>query len=145
MESSRSKPSCLSRLALGFAALRGNCAMDLEVALKNVRYFSKEALVLRDDVPGARLWSVALKQTMLTYFEVSSHSHFEMHSHVSEQITMVLEGELYFEVDGKEIRVGPGDVIAIPSNILHAVYTKTSGAKAIDAWSPVPEKYQDPD
>ncbi len=34
------------------------------------------------------------------------------------------------------------EVIAIPSNIPHAPFTKESSAIAVDAWSPVMEKYR---
>jgi quercetin dioxygenase-like cupin family protein len=49
------------------------------------------------------MWAVALDKTMLTYFEVQPYSRFESHSHESEQITMVLDGELFFEYEGKVV------------------------------------------
>ena len=109
---------------------------------QDAQYFPKGSLALRPDVAGARLWSVALRKTMLTYFEVEPHSRFERHSHESEQITMVLEGELFFELDGRHVRVGAGEVIAVPSLVPHAVYAKDAAVRAIDAWSPVPEEYR---
>jgi quercetin dioxygenase-like cupin family protein len=107
-----------------------------------MRYHPKESLRLTADVPGAGQWAVALDKTMLTYFEVDSHCRFESHTHESEQITMVLEGELYFEQGQKIIGVKAGEVIAIPSNAPHAVFTQETAVKAIDAWSPVMEKYK---
>ena len=88
------------------------------------------------------MWGVALEKAMLTYFEVEPNSQFEKHSHESEQITMVLEGELFFEVTERMISVKEGEVIAIPSNISHAVFTQGKPVKAVDAWSPVIEKYK---
>jgi len=108
----------------------------------DARYFPKEVLRLTPDVPGAKLWSVALRNTMLSYFEVQPHSRFERHNHDGEQITLVLEGELFFELDDRLVRVGAGDVIAVPSLVSHAVYSRESAVRAIDAWSPVPEKYR---
>jgi quercetin dioxygenase-like cupin family protein len=105
------------------------------------RHYPREILRLRPDVPGAKMWAVALEKTMLTYFEIEPHSHFARHSHSSEQITMVLEGSVFFEVGETTHVVEQGEVIAIPSNIPHAVYTKEEGAKAVDAWSPAMEKY----
>ncbi len=54
---------------------------------------------------------------------------------------MVLEGELYFEIDDECICVKEGEVIAIPSMAKHAAHTRESAVKAVDAWSPVMEKY----
>jgi len=105
-------------------------------------YYPQEKLLFQEDIPGARQWAVSLDKTMLTYFEVDPHSNFEAHTHESEQITMVLEGVLYFEQSGKVIAVNGGEVIAIPSNVPHAVFTKETSVKAIDAWSPVMNKYQ---
>lgn len=107
------------------------------------RHFPRHSLRLRDDATGARFWSVSLSCTQLTYFEVKPRCRFEGHSHPSEQITLVLEGELFFETASGITRMGAGDVMAIPANAYHAVYTETLAAKAIDAWSPVNEKYLD--
>jgi len=109
---------------------------------KEARYFPKEALRLQPDIPGARMWAVALERTMLTYFEVDPHSRFERHSHESEQITMVLKGELFFEMDERVVRVQAGEVIAIPSSVPHAVFTKELSVEAVDAWSPLIGKYE---
>ncbi|MGA2751207.1 MAG: arsenic resistance N-acetyltransferase ArsN2 [Verrucomicrobiota bacterium] len=103
---------------------------------------STDLLQLRADVPGARMWAVSLRHTMLTYFEVEPRSRFESHSHESEQITMVLSGQLFFEVRGVVHCVKAGEVIAIPSSVPHAVWTESSPVTAIDAWSPVMRKYE---
>jgi N-acetylglutamate synthase-like GNAT family acetyltransferase len=103
---------------------------------------STELLRLRPDVPGAQMWAVSLEHTMLTYFEVEPRSRFDSHSHESEQITMVLTGELFFEVQGVVHCIKPGEVIAIPSCVPHAVWTEALSVTAIDAWSPVMRKYE---
>lgn len=105
-------------------------------------FYPKESLILSEDVPGSKMWGVALEKTMLTYFEVEPDCRFDSHSHESEQITMVLEGELYFEAGGNITRVQSGEVIAVPSFVPHAVFTKEKAARAVDAWSPVMPQYQ---
>ena len=42
-----------------------------------------------------------------------------LHSHHNEQLTYILEGALKFWIDGKEIVVNAGEVLAIPSNMPH--------------------------
>lgn len=81
-----------------------------------------------------------MNNTRLTYFEVEGNSRFEAHTHESEQITMVIEAELYFEVEEGSVCVKKGEVIAIPSMEKHAAYTKQFPVKAVDAWSPVMKK-----
>lgn len=109
------------------------------------RFHPKKSLILKPVVQGARMWGVSLKRTMFTYFEMDPESRFDMHSHHNEQITMVLQGELFFDLQDRIICVKKGDVIAIPSNIPHAAFTKDSSVIAVDAWSPVVEKYKNKD
>jgi len=96
--------------------------------------------VLVEHGAAARFSSFALERVMLTYFEVDPNARFEIHRHESEQITMVLEGELRFDVDGDVLTLGPGDVISLPSLLLHGVSAGPAGAKAVDAWSDVDVK-----
>lgn len=109
---------------------------------EKVKYHPIKSLVPLPVIKGARMWSVALERTMFTYFEIDPHCRFDMHSHVNEQITMVLEGELFLKSGGRVICVKKGEVIAIPSNAPHEAFTKESPAIAVDAWSPVMEKYR---
>ena len=104
-------------------------------------YLPSSILPLRDDVPGARMWGASLKSTMLTYFEVEPNTRFELHSHEGEQMTTVIEGELFFAIDQRVIRVGPGDVMAIPPGVAHSVFTREYACRAFDAWSPPPRRY----
>ena len=88
------------------------------------------------------MWSVALERTMFTYFEIEPGSRFDLHSHPNEQITMVLKGELFFKFRDKTVCVKAGEVIAIPSKTPHEAFTEKTSVIAVDAWSPVMEKYK---
>lgn len=100
-------------------------------------HFPADVLALRPDVPGAMMWGVALERAMLTYYELQPDTRFEVHRHDAEQITMVLEGELWFQVEGgREVRVRAGEVIAIPGGSPHAVWTAARPTRAVDAWAP---------
>ena len=107
-----------------------------------VRHYTSGELALRQDVPGARFWSVSLEHSMLTWFEVEPHSRFEEHRHSSEQITLVLSGALRFEIDGRRIVARAGEVVAIPADVPHAVESLNQPVTAVDAWSPVREDFR---
>ena len=109
--------------------------------MSKIKIYRKSELPLKADVSGAQMWAVGLKKTMLTYFELEPNTKFPEHSHEAEQITMVLEGELTFAYDGKEVVLKPGDVIAIPSNAVHSAFTGEKSCRAVDAWSPVRKKF----
>jgi quercetin dioxygenase-like cupin family protein len=53
----------------------------------------------------------------------------------------VLQGTLFFEIEGEISSIGPGDIIIIPSNKKHKVWTNEEAVKAVDAWSPTNDKY----
>lgn len=95
----------------------------------------------RDKETGSPYWSIKGENLMFTYFEVSPDTTFAAHEHASEQVTHVLEGELFFEIENKTYRLSAGDTIIIPANKKHKVWTTAKHTKAIDAWSPINEKY----
>lgn len=130
-------PAAVSALA----QLQGLCpatAVCLRRALAGeARWYPADVLQLRPDVPGASFFAVALERVMLTWFEVEAGARFERHAHDADQITMVVEGELVFELDGgRERRVGAGEVIALPAGVPHGTRGGTCRTRAVDAWSP---------
>ena len=108
---------------------------------KTAAIYREHDLTLRQNVPGAKMWAVALEKSMLTYFEMEADTVFPDHAHVAEQITLVLEGSLTFTCEGKKTLVKSGEVIAIPSNMKHAVATGKAPCRAVDAWSPKRTEY----
>ena len=59
---------------------------------------------------------------MLTHVYLDKDSVVPQHSHENEQLTYVLEGSLHFWIgeDGsEEVIVRAGEVLVIPSNVLH--------------------------
>ena len=109
--------------------------------MQQIKVYRKSDLPLKPAVAGAKMWAIGLDKAMLTYFEMSPNTQFPDHSHEAEQITLILEGELTFNYDGKQATLGPGEVIAIPSNVKHSARTGSMPCKAVDAWSPVRKEY----
>jgi quercetin dioxygenase-like cupin family protein len=58
------------------------------------------------------------------------------HHHESEQVSYMLEGSMRFELDGKQIIVGKGEVIVIPSNVPHRAVALEDGL-SLDVFSPI--------
>ena len=96
----------------------------------------------KDKESNSDYWAIKGENLMLTYFEVPPDTKFATHKHESEQATYVLDGELFFEMENKIFRLTNGDSIIIPANKTHRVWTSVKFTKAIDAWSPVNEKYR---
>ena len=109
--------------------------------MHRIKVFKNDDLALKPAVAGATMWAVSLEKSMLTYFEMEPDTQFPEHSHEAEQITLILEGELTFAYEDAVITLGPGEVIAIPSNERHSVRSGKRPCKAVDAWSPVRKEY----
>ena len=98
-------------------------------------------LVDKDAVSGSLFWSIEGKNLQFTWFDVPANTNFPNHKHDSEQITYVLDGELFIESENSVYKLSTGDCILIPGNIDHKVWTESIPAKAVDAWSPVNKAY----
>ncbi|MBI5099003.1 MAG: cupin domain-containing protein [Nitrospirae bacterium] len=109
--------------------------------MREIAIYYNDKLSLKPSVPGAKMWAVGLDKTMLTYFEMEPNTKFPEHSHEAEQITLILDGELTFTYEGRAVTLKSGEVIAIPSNIVHAASTGNKPCKAVDAWSPVRKEF----
>ena len=109
-----------------------------------VKYISEKESQLKmivDAGSGTEYWSVEGSRVQFTRFVVPANTVFQKHRHKSEQITYVLEGELFFETENTVYKISKGDCILIPENKDHAVWTENNPAVAVDAWSPVNENY----
>jgi unsaturated pyranuronate lyase len=62
------------------------------------------------------------------------------HHHESEQITYILEGALQFEIEGREIVVGKGQVLRIPSHVAHRAVA-LEDTLDLDIFSPIREDW----
>ena len=63
------------------------------------------------------------------------------HSHIHEQVSIMLEGEFELTLNGESIRFGPGSIIVIPSNAKHSGLAITD-CKLLDVFYPVREDYR---
>jgi len=63
------------------------------------------------------------------------------HSHPHEQITYVAQGELWFFIGEEKFHLGIGDMIKIPSGLMHTVQTITPDVRLIDSFSPLREDF----
>ncbi len=115
--------------------------MVLEDISKYVFYYDHKLLKTHNDDQSSSLyWAVKGKKMMLTHFTVPANAKFERHSHHSEQITYMLDGELIFEINDQVFHLKKGDTITVPPNVPHSVNSEI-GAIAVDAWTPLNEKY----
>ena len=63
------------------------------------------------------------------------------HAHPHEQISYVAEGEVIFTVGKESERLGPGDLVVVPSGIPHTIQLLTEHARLIDAFTPIRQDF----
>jgi len=65
-----------------------------------------------------------------------------LHSHRHEQITYVLAGVAYLQIDDEERELGPGDGALIPGDVTHGIVrVGPAGCAIIEVYTPVREEY----
>jgi quercetin dioxygenase-like cupin family protein len=80
------------------------------------------------------------EKTMVAQVFLAKGAVVPEHKHESEQITYILEGALLFEIDGKEIVVGKGQVLQIPSWKPHKAIA-LEDTLDLDIFSPIREDW----
>lgn len=105
-------------------------------------FFRVADLPSKEVLPGVVLRSVSLENLMMTFVEYASGTSIPVHRHRREQITCVLEGSIEVTVGGERRVLGAGEGILIPPNRDHSSRPVGGAARALDAWTPVPERFR---
>jgi quercetin dioxygenase-like cupin family protein len=75
---------------------------------------------------------------MVTRWELAPNTLLPLHDHVSEQVTMVIEGSITLSFPGeKDCTLTIGDMIVIPSSKPHSAKAGPEGAIVSDIFSPI--------
>jgi quercetin dioxygenase-like cupin family protein len=65
-----------------------------------------------------------------------------LHSHPHEQISYLVEGEVYLLVENRDkVLLKAGDHFAIPSNVPHSIHRLTPFVRIIDCFTPLREDF----
>ena len=99
------------------------------------------SLADRQLFPGYVAKLVHTERATLSFLHVQPGHVLPEHSHDHEQITVVLEGELELTVGGETVRLTPGMVMPIPSNVPHTGQAITP-CYVLDVFAPVREDYR---
>jgi quercetin dioxygenase-like cupin family protein len=87
-------------------------------------------------VPGLQFRPVLGEMAMANFVSFEPHTVAPTHVHEEEQIVVVLEGELEFQIDGEIRTMRPGDVAVIPPWVRHGAHTLESSCLEVDVFSP---------
>ena len=96
----------------------------------------------RQIVPGVFLRSFFGEQMTLAVIDIEANGVVPLHSHVHEQVGMVVEGVADLTVAGETRRTKPGDVYTIPGNVVHGVTAGDEPVKLVEVFYPTREEFR---
>ncbi len=76
------------------------------------------------------------KREMLGFISLKKGAFVPAHKHLSEQITYITRGALKFTIHGKDFTVRQGEVLIIPSNVVHEAVA-LEDTDDLDCFSPL--------
>lgn len=100
------------------------------------RYVDVSAIESVEFVPGLGFRPVLGEQTMLNFVSFAENTEAPNHVHVEEQIVIMLEGELEFELDGEVRQLTKGDVVVVPPWVPHGARTRDYTCLEVDVFNP---------
>ena len=93
-------------------------------------------------LPGIAARTFWGEKMLAAVVDLAPNTHLPMHSHPHEQLGIVIEGEIEFNVAGEVKLLKPGDVYVIPGGVEHSARAFEQPVKVMDVFSPVREEYQ---
>jgi mannose-6-phosphate isomerase-like protein (cupin superfamily) len=87
-------------------------------------------------LPGLEFRPALGQATMLNSVHFAPNTVAPMHAHDEEQITLVVEGELEFDLDGEVRLLKPGMVAVIPANVPHGARALAVACHEYDIFNP---------
>lgn len=112
------------------------------IAYKHLGANGSKVIGSTDDIPvgllapGVRYRPVAGDRLLVTHVWFEPNSVAPVHVHDEEQLVIVIEGEIEYELDGSRTTVAAGASIVIPPGVPHGARTMASSCYEIDVFSP---------
>jgi quercetin dioxygenase-like cupin family protein len=101
-----------------------------------------------DDIPEERLNDllgrklITGNRMMIAHVILKKGCVVPAHSHDNEQLTYILKGALKFDIGGKELILREGEVLVIPSNVVHGAVA-LEDTLDVDVFSPPRQDWLD--
>lgn len=100
------------------------------------RFVDVNAIESVEMVPGLNFQPVLSEHAIVNVVSFDPHTEAPLHSHVEEQIVIVVEGEFDFTLDGVTRTMRPGDMAVIPPWVPHGAKTRDTSCKELDVFTP---------
>jgi quercetin dioxygenase-like cupin family protein len=84
---------------------------------------------LEHPFPGVARRTNHTEQATVSAYAFEPQASFPIHTHPEEQITVVLEGTVVFEVEGEHHELGSGETYAVAAHLEHGLQAGPDGAR----------------
>ena len=90
------------------------------------------------EIVNPKMWRKLIygERAMVAQIFIAKDGVVPLHHHESEQISYAVKGVLKFELEGKDILLGAGQVLVIPSNVPHSAVA-LEDFLGFDVFSPI--------
>lgn len=100
------------------------------------RFVDVSAIEPVEMLPGLNFQPVLGEGALVNVVSFAPHTEAPMHSHVEEQIVIVVEGEFEFTLDGVTRTMRAGDMAVIPPWVPHGARTGDVPCREMDVFTP---------
>jgi quercetin dioxygenase-like cupin family protein len=100
------------------------------------RYVHIDAITPAEFLPGLTFRPVLGQRAMANFVNYTPGAQAPRHVHEEEQMVIVLDGELTFDLDGDVRTMRRGDVAVIPAWVPHGAWTSDKSCLQIDVFCP---------
>ena len=107
------------------------------------RYVNVDAVDPVEFLPGLGFRPVLGQRAMANFVSFQPGTEAPRHVHEEEQMVIVIDGELHFDLDGDVRTMSRGDVAVIPPWVPHAAWTTDSSCLQIDVFCPPRQDWLD--
>ncbi len=100
------------------------------------RYVRVDEVASAEYVPGLTFRPVLGEGVMTNFVHFAPGTEAPRHVHEEEQIVIILEGEMSFDLDGDVRTMRKGDVAVIPAWVPHGAWTTGTSCLEVDVFCP---------
>lgn len=109
---------------------------DIQAPATKGRYVDVSDVSTLELVPGLSFQPVLAENTMINFVSFEPDTEAPRHAHEEEQIVIVLEGEMEFDLDGDVRTMRAGDVAVVPPWVPHGAWTRGTTCREVDVFNP---------
>ncbi|HEY2549241.1 MAG TPA: cupin domain-containing protein [Streptosporangiaceae bacterium] len=100
------------------------------------RYVNVDSVTPVEFLPGLGFRPVLGQRAMTNFVSFAPGAQAPRHVHEEEQIVIVLDGEMVFDLDGDVRTMRKGDVAVIPAWVPHGAHTEGTHCLEVDVFCP---------